>query len=132
MGAVWRSLLCLILVIWYPLNFAAELLKTLPSIEMRGPVAALELTVHGLVAATCVAAGWSLWSGNTPGPALARVALIAVAFTAVQSLYWSLLPGQTKPGDKLPLALFAIAHSAAWLVYLHHASRVTSSTRLSR
>lgn len=123
-GAVWLSLLSLILLVWYPLNFAAELLKTLPSIGMRGPVAALELGLHGLVAATCVAAGWALWNGATAGPALARIALFAVAFTAVQSLYWSVLPGETKPGDELPLALFAIAHSAAWLVYLHRCSRL--------
>jgi hypothetical protein len=99
MGAVWLSLLSVILLVWYPLNFAAELLKTLPSIGMRGPVAARR--------------------------ALARIALFAVAFTAVQSLYWSVLPGDTKPGDELPLALFAIAHSAAWLVYLHRHSRLT-------
>ena len=132
MGAVWLSLLSLILLVWYPLDFAVEVLKTMPSIDMRGPVAALELVVHGLVAATCVAAGWSLWNGTAPGPALARIALIAVALTAVQSLYWSHLPGDTKPGDELPLALFAIAHSAAWLVYLHRSSRVTSSARLSQ
>jgi len=127
-----RALLSLILLVWYPLNFAAELLKTLPSIGMRGPVAALELVLHGLVAATCVAAGWSLRQGAAAGPALARIALIAVAITAVQSLYWSLLPGQTKPGDELPLALLAIAHSTAWLMYLHRSSRVRSSAPLSR
>lgn len=127
-----RALLALILLVWYPLNFAAEALQTLPTIGMRGPVAALELAVHAIVAATCVAGGWSLWTGAASGPALARIALIAVAFTAVQSLYWSQLPGQTMPGDELPLALLAIAHSAAWLLYLRRSARVRSSARPSR
>lgn len=124
MGAVWFTLLCLILLVWYPLNFAAELLKTLPSIGMRGFTAALELLVHGFVTATCVAAGLSLWNGTAHGPALARIALIAVAFTAVQSLYWSRLPSQTMPGDRLPLAALAVVHAGLWLTYLNRSRRI--------
>ena len=118
------SVLSLILVAWYPLNFAVELLRTAPSLAMRGPIAMFELVAHGLVAALCVAAGWSLYNRTPHGPSLACVALILVALTTVQSLYWTMLPTQTKPGDHLPLAALAVAHSALWLAYLHRASRV--------
>lgn len=136
MGTAWLALLCLLLVAWYPLNFAAELLKTLPSIGLRGPIAAIELLGHGLVVALCVAAGLSLWNGHPHGLGFARVALVLVALAAVQSLYWSLLPNATMPGDELPLALFAIMHSALWLLYLHRTrgglvSRVRDSRTLS-
>ena len=124
MGAAAFYLLCLILAAWYPLNFAGELLKTFPSIRMRGPLAAVELLAHGLVAMTCVAAGRALWIGSPLGPTLARVALVLAALAAVQSLYWSTLPSQTMPGDELPLAILAVAHSAGWVVFLRRSERV--------
>jgi hypothetical protein len=126
MGAVWFTLLWLILLVWYPLNFAVELLTVLPSIGMRGLPAVVELLAHGLVAATCVAAGLSLWSGTAHGPALARIALVAVALIAVQSSYWSALPSQTMPGDRLPLAALAVVHAGLWLIYLHRSARIKS------
>lgn len=116
--------LCLVLGIWYPLNFSAELAQTLPSLGMRGPIAAVEVFVHAVVTAVCVAAAWALWNRNAHGPMLARAALISAALAAVQSLYWSVLPSQTMPGDELPLAVFAIVHAGAWLLYLHRSADV--------
>jgi hypothetical protein len=124
MSGVWLALLCAILAVWYPANFAAELAKTLPSVSMRGPAAVVELLAHGAVTALCVAAGWSLWNRRPHGPLLARVALVAAAVAAVQALYWSVLPGQTIPGDELPLAVFATGHAAVWLVYLSRSQHV--------
>lgn len=117
-------LLCVVLAGWYPLNYAAELLRTLPTLGMRGPLAATELAAHGIVAAVCLAAGRALWIGHPHGPALARIALVLVAIAAVQSLYWSILPSGTMPGDELPLAVVAIAHSTVWLAFLGRSERV--------
>jgi hypothetical protein len=121
-SAAGRALLSLILITWYPLNFAAELLKTLPSIAWRGPIAGIELLGHGLVAALCVAAALSLWNERPDGRSFASAALIFGALAAVQNLYWSVLPSSTIPGDELPLAILATAHSALWLMYLRRAS----------
>lgn len=124
MSAVCVSILCLILVLWFPLNFAAELLRALPSVALRGPFALLELLGHGIMAAICVAAGMSLWNGSPHGRPFAAVALVLAAVASVQNLYWSVLPSQVMPGDELPLAVFAIAHSALWLAYLRRAGWV--------
>lgn len=123
-GRIAIAALCLVLGLWFPLNFSAELAIALPSLGMRGPIAALELFVHGGVAAACVAAAWALWNRKAHGPMLARAALIGAALAAVQSLYWSVLPSQTVPGDELPLAVFAIVHSGAWLLYLRRSAHV--------
>ena len=123
-GRIALLLLCAVLGIWYPLNFSAELAKTLPSLEMRGPLAAFELLAHAIVAATCTAAAWALWNRTSHGPRLARLALVSAAVVAVQSLYWSVLPTQTIPGDELPLAAFAVAHSGAWLIYLSRSASI--------
>jgi hypothetical protein len=114
----WLGLLCLALLLWRPLDFAIELPTTLPSLGMRGPVGAIELLFHAAVAALAVAAVRALWGGMPAAPLLARVALVASATAAVQSLNWSVLPRQTAPGESLPLSIIAIVHAGLWLVYL--------------
>ena len=113
-----RLLLCLVLYVWQPLNFSVELAATLPTLGMRGLPAAAELIVHGAIAALSVAAASALWSATPAGPRLATIALVGVALSGVQTLYWSRLPHQTTPGDKLPIAALTIAHSALWLLYI--------------
>ena len=113
-----RIWLCAYLLGWVPLNYAAEVSRTLPSIGFRGAPAAIELATHGLIAATSAAAGWMLWIGTAAGSALAATAVLAAAAGSVQSLYWSALPHNLPPGTKLPLALVAMSHGAGWFLYL--------------
>ena len=117
-------ILCAYLVLWQPLNFAAELTATLSTLTMRGPAALLELSVHALVSAVSLAAGWALWMGNPSAPPLAVAAVAACGVASVQSLYWTSLPDDVMPGDRLPLAVAAIAHAAGWLIYLRRSRRV--------
>jgi hypothetical protein len=123
----WLVLLCGFLFVWEPRKFAGELAGSLGTIGMRGPAAVVELVAHAAVAAVAVAAAWALWIGNPRAPAIAVVALVASAAAAVQSLYWSSLPGQTMPGDHLPLALVAVAHAAGWIAYLRFSRRVRTT-----
>jgi hypothetical protein len=118
MARGWLRVLSVVLMVWFPANYAIELITTLPSLGMRGSPAVAELLVHGAAAALSFAAGWSLSVGNAAGIPLARTALVATAVTGVQSLYWSSLPSQTKPGDELPISLLIVGHAAAWLLYL--------------
>ena len=119
-------LLCVVLFVWAPASFAAELGTTLPSLWMRGPLALFELGAHGLVTALSVAAGWALWLRRPHGPPLARAALIGLAVVGVQSVYWSVLPTQTPPGSELPLAALSVGHTALWLLFLHRAAVIRS------
>ena len=122
----WLLLLCGFLAAWQPLKFASEVSLSLGTLEMRGPAGILELIVHGLVTALAVAAGWGLWVGNPGAPAFAEVAVAGSAIVAVQSLYWTRLPMNTMPGDRLPYAIVAIAHAAGWIAYLRKSRRVRS------
>jgi hypothetical protein len=117
-----RWLLCVVLFIWQPMNFAASVSQTLPTISFRGPLTLLELIVHGLVAAMSAAAGWALWHSRPHGPNLAILAVSAMVAVSVQSLYWSTLPSQTQPGTEFPLALFASAHGVFWIGFLYKTS----------
>jgi len=141
MGRIWLVLLCAVLLLWQPLNFAVEAASSLTTLGMRGVIGVLELVVHGAVAAVSAAAGWALWQASPGGPKLARAAVIAIAVVGVQSLYSTALPSSVFPADRLPLAILTVAHSAVWLAYLRRSARihalenpaaVTASTPLSR
>ena len=114
----WIAVLCLALLLWRPLDFVFELSTALPSLGMRGAPGAIELLFHAAVAAVAVAAVRA-FSSATPGAArLAAIALVASAIATVQSQYWSVLPHQTMPSDRLPTAVLAIVHATVWLLYL--------------
>jgi hypothetical protein len=122
----WLLLLCGYLGVWQPLTLAAQVSATLGTLGMRGPVGVAELSAHAAVTAFAVAAGWGLLVGNPKAPVFAEIALAACALASVQSLYWTRLPANTMPGDRLPLAIVAIAHAAGWITYLRKSRRVRS------
>ncbi len=122
----WLLLLCGYLAVWQPVTFATEVTATLGSLAMRGPAGVVELSAHAVVAAFAFASGWGLWTGNPNAPALAQIALAACAAAAVQSIYWTWLPHDIMPGDRLPLAVVSVAHAAGWIVYLRRSRRVRS------
>ena len=94
-----------LLLVLEPLHFAVEGLTVLSTIPYRGPAAALELVLHGLVAALCAAGGLALWNAAPAARAIATAAIVASLVRVVQSLYWSVLPNNTAPGDE-PLVAF--------------------------
>jgi hypothetical protein len=120
----WLLLLCIILLVWQPLSFAVEAASALPTVGIRGVLAIFEIAAHGIVAALSFAAGWALWQASPAGPRLALVALVACALAGVQSLYWTVLPSNVFPGDRLPLASLIVLHSCGWIVYLRRSKRV--------
>lgn len=114
----WWLLLAVFLMVWEPMRIAAEFASAAGTLGVRGPLAIAELLAHALVAVACVAAGWALWNGNPAGATLAQYAVAASAAVSVQSLYWSMLPHQTVPGERLPFATLALAHATVWIVFL--------------
>lgn len=118
-----RFLLSAFLLVWVPANFAAELLSALPGLSARGAPAIIELVAHGAAAALAAAAGIAVRTDGPSALSLAALAVAAAAVVAVQSLYWSFLPRQTFPGDRLPLAGLNVVHAAAWLIYFRRRAR---------
>ena len=112
-------LIAVLLTVWEPLRFALEALMVLPTISYRGAVAAVELVAHGLVAALCAGAGLALSNGAPDGRRLAVIALIASLLRSAQSLYWSVLPNNTLPGDEwLVLGAAVLVSGAAIVIVL--------------
>ena len=92
-----------------------------------GRPAAIELGAHGVVAALSFAAGWALWQASPAGPMLATIAIAAGAAAGVQSLYWSVLPNNVFPSDRLPLSILIVTTACAWVVYLRRSKRVRTA-----
>jgi hypothetical protein len=123
----WLWLLCVFLFVWEPLRFAGDLTGSIGTVGMRGAAGILELAAHAAVAAFAVSAGWGLWIRNPQAPLFAAIAVAASAAVTVQSLWWSRLPGNAVPGERLPFSLVAIAHAAGWITYLRRSRRVRAA-----
>lgn len=120
----WLLLLSLFLFLREPLRLAVDLGGSAGTLSMRGPLAVVELCAHAAVAVLAVAAAWALRIGNPEAPRFAAAAIAASAAVSVQSLYWSVLPDNTVPADRLPLTVIAVAHAAGWIAYLRRSRRV--------
>lgn len=95
--------------------FAIELLSALPSMGMRGPLAWIELAVHGAVAALCAVAGRMIRLGAPAATTLALAGILARAAVTIQSLSWTLLPVDVAPGTRGPHLALACVNAAIWL-----------------
>jgi hypothetical protein len=120
----WVLLLCVFLFVWEPLRFAGDFLGSMGTLAMRGTPGVVELAAHAATAIVSAAAGWGLWVRNPRAPMLASIAVAASAAATIQSLYWSYLPGNAVPGERVPLSMVAIAHAAGWIAYLRKSRRV--------
>jgi hypothetical protein len=115
---VWALLLCVYLLAWVPFTFASEFLVTVPSLEMRGMPAAVELLVHGLVAMLCATAGWMIWVRSPAAQSAATGAVLVSGLASLQSIFWTVLPRNLAPGDELPLSAAVGIHMLFWLVLI--------------
>ena len=122
----WLLALCGYLAVWQPLSFASEVSAAIGTLSMRGPAAVIELATHAVMTALAVAAAWGLWIGNPIAPAMATIAVGCCAMEVVQALYWTRLPHDVTPGDRLPIALIAVTHATGWILYLRKSRRVQS------
>lgn len=97
-----------LLLVLEPFHLATEVVTVLPTIAPRGLLAGVELMIHGAVAALAAAAGLALWNAAPDGRRLGRIAVAAVVVRTLQSLYWSVLPDNTMPGDEPVVAGIAV------------------------
>jgi hypothetical protein len=116
--------LIFILTIWNPANLALQAASTLSNIETRSTVSIVFLAVRLLITSVGVAAGIALSLQRPGGVWLAKLALALFAIEAVARMSTRVDLGSAPPGTRLPLAIFVIAHNAAWFAYLRLSRRV--------
>jgi len=102
-----RSVVTLLLLL-EPLHFGFEASRVLSTIAYRGIVAAIELGAHAVVAVACAGAALLFWNGGQDARRFVTIAAVASVTRTIQSVYWSVLPDDTRPGDELIVALTAL------------------------
>lgn len=109
-------LLCVLLLVWEPLNLALSASSDLPDMLNDTAIRTAFLLFRLVVAAVGVAAGVALWEERLHGFLMAKAALVLSAVSAVVRFTW--FPGNTPPGLRLPYGLVFVGYNAAWLLYL--------------
>lgn len=118
-----RSVLAFGLLLWEPLNFAVKALTVLPTIAYRGWLPALELVVHGAVAALAAAAGLALMNRTPVAYRLATVAVLASCAKTIQSVSFSTLPNETVPGQEPYVVIAALTFAILALAIIRRSAR---------
>lgn len=118
-----RILVAILLIVWEPLNFATELLSVLSTISYRGWVAVVELVLHGMSAAISAMGGLALLNESADARRLATIALVVSFLRIVQSLYWSVLPNSTVPGEAPYRVVFAAVMTLAAIAVVRRSGR---------
>jgi hypothetical protein len=105
-----------LVLLFEPLHFAFEVLRVAATIPYRGLTAVIELVLHATVAVLCAGAAVA-FSNDVPGSArLMTIAVVASVARTIQSVYWSSLPDDTRPGDEIYVAMAAIGVGALAIV----------------
>jgi hypothetical protein len=116
-----------LLLLYEPLNFAAEALGVLPTMAYRGWVASLELSAHAAVAALAAAGGLALLNGTPAAHRLAAAGVVASWLRTIQALSLSALPHNTVPGHEPMMAGVVTAVAGASLIVIRSAARRSRS-----
>ena len=119
-------LLIFLLTIWNPANLALQAASTLSSMGTRPTVSIVFLAARFLITSIGLAAGIALSLRRPGGIWLTKLALALFAIEAVTRLSTRVDLGSAPPGTRLPLAIFVVAHNAAWFAYLRLSRRVSA------
>ena len=123
----WLLVLCLLLLIWHPLNFALVAAGTLDALPLRGTPLALVLAARLLVTAVGIAAGIALLARR---PAAVTLAIAALTLSAAADLFvytTAYMPSNRLPGDTIWYVAASLLYHGAWLLYLVRSTRVRNT-----
>src|SRR5689334_1654897 len=123
----WLLVLCALLLVWHPVNFAIAAAGALDALPLRGTPLALLLAARLLVTAFGIAAGIALLAVR---PAAVRLAIVALALSAAADLFvytTSYMPSNRLPGDTIWYVAASLLYHGAWLLYLVRSTRVRNT-----
>jgi hypothetical protein len=126
----WLLVLCAVLLVWQPLNFALTTAGLVDRLSTRGPELAIVILARLFSAALGIAAGLSLLQLKPVGVSLARTSLVVSAVVDVFDWATPYSPKNRPPGDATILLAAALMYYGLWFVYLIRSKRVRATYSL--
>jgi hypothetical protein len=118
------------LTVWNPASLALHAASSLSTFSSRSTLSLAFLGLRIAMTSLGIAAGIALWLRRPGAVWLAKLALVLFAIEAVVRLSTRVDLSASPPGSRLPLAVFIVAHNAAWYLYLRLSSRVRTAYAL--
>jgi hypothetical protein len=120
----WLALLCVLLLVWRPLNLALTTAGSLGSLTFRGLPMALVVVAQLLVAALGVSAGLALMNRRRGAPTFSIWALGLSAGMDLFVYSTSFLPNRRLPGSTPAFIAASLLYHGVWIAYLARSKRV--------
>jgi len=117
----------LILAVWNPASVALQASSIAWSRDTRSAASLAFLGARLAITAIGIAAAIALWLRRPGGVWLAKLTLILFVMEGVGRLSIRIDLSSAPPGTRLPLAMFLVAHNAAWYLYLQFSRRVRAT-----
>jgi hypothetical protein len=121
--------LCALLMLWGPVQFATRFSIGLTALATRGVPLAIFLAGHAGVTAVGFAAGRALIDRRATAVRLATIAILLAAALDIVVYGTNVYPASLMPGDAPLYLTAALAHNAAWLLYLARSRRLRGVLR---
>lgn len=122
----WLRVLCLLLTIVEPVDFAVLAAGAFNALYVRGVPVALVLAARLVTTTLCVAAGRALLEQRPAGPSLARAALASSAAVQVFAYLTPYFPSNRLPGQTSIYVVITLAYYGGWLMYLVRSKRIAA------
>jgi len=122
----WLRVLCLMLTIAEPVDFAVVAAGAFNAIGVRGISVALVLAARLITTALSVATGRALLDRRPAGKSLATVALVLSAAVQVFAYVTPYFPSNRLPGQTSIYVVITVAYYCGWLAYLSRSARVAA------
>jgi hypothetical protein len=123
----WLALLCLLLLVWRPLNLAVITARSLGSLSFRGLPMALVVFAQLLVAGIGVSAGLALMNRRRGAPTFATWSLILSAVMDLFVYSTPFLPNRRMPGTTPVFVAASLVYHGIWIAYLVRSKRVRAT-----
>jgi hypothetical protein len=122
----WLLLLCVLLLVWQPINLSLTTAGRLENLSLRGPGFVIVLLARMFAAALGIAAGLSLFQRQHGAVTIAKASLIFSAGVDMLVYATPWYPSNRPPGDAMLVLLASLLYYGAWFAYLTRSKRVAA------
>lgn len=119
--------LCVLLIVWDPIQLALTASAALPSLDIRGPMLGLVIVARVLVAAFGLAAGLALLTGRRAALIMVRLSIVITAAMQTFVYLTPFFPNNRAPGVEWIGAALSVLYAVGWLLYLARSDRVRNT-----